>query len=131
MSLFNRALVGKWVGRLLDERDRLWARVIFSKYGSLEESSNLVRNGRGRHKVSIWWKDLCHLYWGIDGVGLRGSFCKKLGKGDGTSFWGDLWVGDSCLKDLFPRLYRLSCQKMSSVSEMGCWVEGQWKWDLR
>lgn len=102
----------------------LWARVIHSKYGSLEGSLSLVRNGRGSHKLSVWWKDLCRMYWGINASGLRGSYCKKLGKGEGTSFWIDLWVGDKCLMEEFPRLFRLSCQKESSVSEMGGWVEG-------
>lgn len=64
-------------------------------------------------------------------VGIKGFLWKKLGKGDGTFFWGDLWVGERCLKDLFPRLYRLSCHKESRVSEMGSWVEGVWKWDLQ
>lgn len=131
LSLFNWALVWKWVGRLLDEKYRLWPRVIFSKYGSLEGSLSLVRNGRRGHKVSVWRKDLCRMYWGVNGNGLRGSFYKKLGRGEGTSFWSDLWVGDTCLMEEFPRLFRLSCQKGSSVSEMGCWVDGQWRWALR
>lgn len=35
LGVFNIALVGKWIWRLLDEKNRLWAKIIYSKYGGL------------------------------------------------------------------------------------------------
>ncbi|XP_071740957.1 uncharacterized protein [Rutidosis leptorrhynchoides] len=34
-----------------------------------------------------------------------------MGDGKNTSFWNDSWCGSSCLKDMFPRLYRLESNK--------------------
>lgn len=102
-----------------------------SKYGGLEESRDLTRGGRGSVKASIWWKDLCRLYWGGSESGMRDSFLKNLGSGEDTLFWSDYWVGDRCLRDTFPRLYRLSLQKDARVSEMGSWVDGVWNGDFR
>lgn len=40
-------------------------------------------------------------------------------------------MGDTSLKEAFPRLFRLSSQQTANVSEIGGWVEGVWKWDLK
>ncbi|GJX46553.1 RNA-directed DNA polymerase, eukaryota [Tanacetum coccineum] len=43
----------------------------------------------------------------VKGVDLI-SHCKiRVGKGTGTSFWKDLWIGDNLLKLSFPRLFAL------------------------
>nr|GEV89342.1 RNA-directed DNA polymerase, eukaryota [Tanacetum cinerariifolium] len=40
------------------------------------------------------------------------SHCKiRVGKGTSTSFWNDLWIGDSLLKVSFPRLFALEENK--------------------
>lgn len=71
------------------------------------------------------------MYWGSGVAGLTGSFCKKLGNGDGTFFWSDIWVGERSLKEVFPRLFRLSCQQEARVYDMGVWIEGSWNWEFR
>lgn len=84
---FNKALVGKWIWRILEEESRLWVKVLNSRYGSLEENREVVVSGRGGSKISCWWKDLCRLYWGKNGEeGLRNDFTKILGKGENTIF---------------------------------------------
>lgn len=62
LGYFNKALVGKWIWRILDEENRFWVRVLKSSYGSLEENRELVLNGRGASNSSRWWSDLCRLY---------------------------------------------------------------------
>ncbi|GKC50288.1 RNA-directed DNA polymerase, eukaryota, partial [Tanacetum coccineum] len=46
------------------------------------------------------------------------SHCKiRVGKGTGTSFWKDLWIGDNLLKLSFPRLFALEENKDISVAD--------------
>lgn len=87
-------------------------RVLRARYGSLEVSSmSMEENLRGK-KVSKWWKNLIQsgcftsLDWFLDGLSRR------LGCGDRSKFLGDKWLGERPLKEVFPRLYMLSNQKM-------------------
>lgn len=116
--------------RLLCELERLWAKVIRSRYGGLEESRSLSENGRGKMSVSLWWRDLCGLFWGSNGDGLRGDFVRILGRGDDTLFWQYVWVGGEFLCVKFPRLFSLSGQKSCKISEMGSWVCNSWEWNF-
>ncbi|GKE26031.1 RNA-directed DNA polymerase, eukaryota [Tanacetum coccineum] len=43
------------------------------------------------------------------------SLVKKVGNGDETFFWNDVWIADFSLKHLFPRLYSLELDKLCSV----------------
>lgn len=70
-------------------------------------------------------------FGGANGEGLRSDFVRKLGRGDETSFWLDVWVGEECLSVKFPRLFRLSSQKNYVISDMGGWVNQVWEWDLK
>lgn len=49
--------------------------------------------------------------------------------GGSTSFWKDLWVGETSLRNRFPRLLYLSIDQESCIKSMGHWVEGIWYWD--
>lgn len=40
-------------------------------------------------KSSAWWKDVNRLFWEDNETGLREGFVRKLGSGEGTSFWTD------------------------------------------
>ncbi|GJU75384.1 hypothetical protein Tco_1272454 [Tanacetum coccineum] len=51
------------------------------------------------------------------------SHCKiRVGKGTGTSFWKDLWIGDNLLKLSFPRLFALEENK----DNIGCLMIRDW-----
>ena len=41
---------------------------------------------------------------------------KKVGNGENTSFWNDIWLADCPLKMLYPRLYALELDKHASVA---------------
>ena len=40
---------------------------------------------------------------------------RKVGTGNNTLFWSDHWVGDNCLKTLYPRLFYLSLQQDAAL----------------
>lgn len=127
IGMFNSALVGKWVWKFLEKKESLWVQVVESRYGSFGRE---VRGG-GLARASIWWRDLCRLYWGSEGEGLRREFVRREGRGDTTLFWEDEWaIGGESLRDKFPRLFRISVQKTGRISEMGRWEHGEWKWEL-
>ena len=58
--------------------------------------------------------------------------CLSFAVGDGTSifFWHDKWVGNGCLKDLFPSLFVISSQPLGFVCDYGAWEGGNWQWRL-
>ncbi|GJT27095.1 reverse transcriptase domain-containing protein [Tanacetum coccineum] len=78
-----------------------WSKVLASKkFGGLGVSSFFALNSL---------KDK-----GVDLI----SHCKiRVGKGTCTSFWNDLWIGDSILKLSFPRLFALEENKVISVAD--------------
>ncbi|GJW09363.1 RNA-directed DNA polymerase, eukaryota [Tanacetum coccineum] len=50
------------------------------------------------------------------GIDLFYLIVKKVGNGELTSFWEDVWLGDSPLKHTYPRLYFLELNKHASVA---------------
>lgn len=52
LECFNKALLAKWVWSLLEEKERLWAKILYSKYGGLEESRRIVEKERGYLRTS-------------------------------------------------------------------------------
>ncbi|KAL8469522.1 hypothetical protein ACS0TY_032389 [Phlomoides rotata] len=58
MGKFNRALVGKWIWRILTEKNMLWVRVLESRYGRLENMEGSLRKSGS----SLWWRDLLKIY---------------------------------------------------------------------
>lgn len=105
LEIFIRALVGKWIGRLLGESEGLWVRVVLSKYGRLEKAGRMMGNYKEWSNCSIWWRDICKLYWGLNGNGMKSDFIRILGRGEGTWFCNDIWVCEENLKAKFPRLF--------------------------
>jgi len=61
---------------------------------------------------------------------LAGAFKFRLGNGERTSFWKDVWLDMSVLKELFPRLFLLAVDKNVTVAEPGCWSGLSLKWNL-
>ncbi|KAL8501246.1 hypothetical protein ACS0TY_020701 [Phlomoides rotata] len=137
---FNSALLSKWIWKFKTEPERLWVRVIKSRNGGVElvsgrfESREAGREGgRGciNSNISGWWKEICKLYVGKEGRGVRQDMYRLVGEGRETSFWKDCWAGTESLSKTFNRLFRISCQQEESIGEMGCWGELGWEWNLR
>ncbi|GKV45963.1 hypothetical protein SLEP1_g52987 [Rubroshorea leprosula] len=129
---FNLALLGRWWGRLVNEEDGLWKKVILQKYGrDGEPSYNWLRDSSGFG--SRWWRDICRLNvidqehegWLAKGLNI------KIGEGDSVKFWWDDWGGRGILANKYPRLYLISAGKDNMVSQMGRWSNGSWIWELQ
>ncbi|GJZ49771.1 hypothetical protein Tco_0603961 [Tanacetum coccineum] len=50
------------------------------------------------------------------GIDLHSHVKKKVGNGEHTSFWDDVWLPESPLKHIYPRLFALECDKHASVA---------------
>ncbi|GKV26407.1 hypothetical protein SLEP1_g35721 [Rubroshorea leprosula] len=129
---FNLALMGKWWGRLAENKEGLWKNVVKERYGEGENHwLDWVKGNRG--VGSIWWRDVCRLDYleGERGGWLTEGFRVRMGEGKRLSFWWDHWCGEGCLANRFPRLYLLSTGKENKCYQMGNASNGSWKWNLK
>ncbi|GKC16920.1 hypothetical protein Tco_1013702 [Tanacetum coccineum] len=62
---------------------------------------------------SSLWSSFIKALFGIH----RALGCKKIGNGEKTLFWDDIWSGDIAFKNQFKRLYALEVSKSISVAE--------------
>jgi hypothetical protein len=126
----NISLLTKWKWRLLSEGESIWQNILRDRYGGGESGVGWLFRSLPSINASPWWNDLMSvgIVAGVDR--LHGIFSKKIGNGGNTSFWHDSWVGPQPLKEVFPRLFLISTQKMSSVLDCGRWVSGVWEWNF-
>ncbi|GJV76417.1 RNA-directed DNA polymerase, eukaryota [Tanacetum coccineum] len=77
--------------------------------GALDNSSSYSRRSP--------WLEIVHEVRKLasKGIDLLSLVKKKVGNGDATSFWNDVWLGDFPLKQTYPRLYFLELDKHVSV----------------
>ncbi|GJW05229.1 hypothetical protein Tco_1564085 [Tanacetum coccineum] len=106
----NRALLLKWVWRFVSQDGSLWYHVIQAIY-EVKINSHPVRYS------SNW----CSILREMNSLKVKGlyfmSFCsKRIGNGNSTNFWLDIWKGDSAFCELFPRVYALESVKDISVA---------------
>jgi hypothetical protein len=116
--MVNISLLSKWRWKLLDENYAVLKEVIKSKYGV--NVVGRVELGK-EHKPwysSLWWRDICSIGLNLQTNWFACNVFKKLGNGVNTSFWCDKWIGESTLKDRFPRLFSISSQKLASVADL-------------
>ncbi|GJZ06331.1 RNA-directed DNA polymerase, eukaryota, reverse transcriptase zinc-binding domain protein [Tanacetum coccineum] len=113
----NRALLFKWIWRFFNDGSSLWSRFI--------KAINGVRGAMDTQSVptrgSIWL-DLVRefSFLKFKGIDLLALMKRKLGNGENTLFWDDIWSSEAPLKSKFPRLYALEESKGISVgSKMG------------
>ncbi|GJZ40058.1 RNA-directed DNA polymerase, eukaryota, reverse transcriptase zinc-binding domain protein [Tanacetum coccineum] len=110
---YNRALIFKWIWRFLASGASLWSRFISAIYGirgALDNSSSYSRRSP--------WLDIVNEVRKLasKGIDLLSLVKKKVGNGEATSFWNDVWLGDFPLKQTYPRLYFLELDKHVSVA---------------
>jgi hypothetical protein len=111
LTLFNKALLGKWLWRFGVEESHLWKRVIVAKYG-MEWGGWRSKPCRGTHSYGLWKG----ISWGWYVFLERIEFF--VGGGDRIRFWLDKWCGNSPLKDLFPMMFLCSMDCQASVASV-------------
>ena len=126
MKNFNVALLAKWRWRLMSSEEGKWKEIISSKYGTGAENMNL----RSKHQ-SWWWKDLTKICGeGVEDGRFQKAIGWKVGNRARVRFWEDVWLGNECLRSVYPRLFSLSLDQGKRVGEVGVWEETTWQWNL-
>ncbi|GJX23690.1 hypothetical protein Tco_0228135, partial [Tanacetum coccineum] len=110
----NRALLFKWIWRLFANFSSIWANLIKAIHGTKGKLD--VPNSKISGSI---WQELVQEFLSLKAKGIDCfSFIKrKLGNGENTTFWDDLWLGDSVLKTSHPRIFALESRKNISVAE--------------
>jgi hypothetical protein len=123
LRCFNRALLGKWLWRFASEPEACWRKVVEAKYGS-ERGGWRSRFRAGPHGMGLW-KAIC-MEWHCFSSHIR------LIPGDGSriSFWGEVWCGSLPLKEAFPGLYSLACNKEASIADNLDLLSGSQQWNI-
>ncbi|GKA49784.1 RNA-directed DNA polymerase, eukaryota [Tanacetum coccineum] len=106
----NRALLFKWVWRFISAEKSLWCRFIKAMHGN-----SLLKLS---HFCGSTWNVIMREVFSLKerGIDLISHCRVRLGDGLRTQFWNDVWVGDSQLRHLFPRLFALETNKDCSVA---------------
>ncbi|GJR98354.1 hypothetical protein Tco_0270528 [Tanacetum coccineum] len=109
----NRALIFKWIWRFVSNGSSLWSRFIAAIHGP-RGGLDMPRTPT-RHSP---WLDLVRELRKLssNGINLMSFVSKKVGNGEHTLFWEDVWYGDTALRHLYPRLFLLESDKNASVA---------------
>ncbi|GKC69240.1 hypothetical protein Tco_1115123 [Tanacetum coccineum] len=110
----NRALMFKWVWRFRTQGSSLWARVIAAIHGDLGHLHILPTSS-----YSSTWMDIVRETFSLkqQGIDLITYISKKVGNGENSLFWDDIWMGDTILKEQYPRVYALETCKSILIAE--------------
>nr|GEU77497.1 RNA-directed DNA polymerase, eukaryota [Tanacetum cinerariifolium] len=107
----NRALLFKWVWRYISGDSSLWCRFIKAMH-------DITLSKTSKFRFSNWITIVREVFRIKDCVVDLLSHCHlRVGNGLRTKFWKDLWIGDTRLCALFPRIYALETGKDCSVAE--------------
>ncbi|PWA68342.1 RNA-directed DNA polymerase, eukaryota, Reverse transcriptase zinc-binding domain protein [Artemisia annua] len=115
LRITNQALLFKWWWRFCVEDQALWCKVIRSIHGPL---GGLFDSTTVKYKSGPWYyimklkEDLQR-----NGINLPSMFKRKVGNGQSTSFWNNIWLGGPSLSCSFPRLYRVDANPNCLVSK--------------
>ncbi|GJT07082.1 RNA-directed DNA polymerase, eukaryota [Tanacetum coccineum] len=126
-SLFalNRALILKWVWRFVSQDGSLWFHVMQALYGPKIDLHSV-------HITSNWCSILREMHQlKAKGFDFMSLCSKRVGDGNNTSFWFDIWKGDSNLHDTFPRMFALETDKQSTVAAKIAQVDGSFRRPVR
>ncbi|XP_077252938.1 uncharacterized protein LOC143892304 [Tasmannia lanceolata] len=117
----NQALMGKWLWRFGEEKERLWAKVISGKYG-VAPGNWVSLNSLCKPGVTIWRDILC----------LNSNFDRgvryRVYSGDRISFWSMRWCSSSPLKVLFLDLFLVADDKSALVKDCYERIAGKVIW---
>ncbi|GJS45942.1 hypothetical protein Tco_0596063 [Tanacetum coccineum] len=97
---------------LASKPSRLWVRVVKAIHGDDGNVGGHVKSG-----VKSCWLDIVRETHALKtkGINLLDCMHVKLGNGDKTIFWEDIWIDGKTLKNRFPRIYSLESCKLITV----------------
>jgi hypothetical protein len=130
IRVVNISLLSKWRWRLLTNDGSMWKEVIKGKYGDALIGRVDLGEASKPWFASTWWKDICSIGTNIDFNWFSQAVVKKVGNGEETSFWRDIWIGNTSLQEKFPRLFSISSQKDETVARLQNRVTGSARWDF-
>ncbi|GJR81092.1 hypothetical protein Tco_0151877 [Tanacetum coccineum] len=92
--------------------DSLWSRVIKAIYGDDGEVNKV-----SKYASRSCWRDIINEVRKLkdQGINMRDFMYIKVGNGETTKFWDDIWIGSKPLKLLFPRIYALDNIKDATI----------------
>jgi hypothetical protein len=121
--VFNKALLGKWLRRFVNDRESWWRIVMDAKFGSEWGGWFSIDTSRP-HGVGLW-KNI------RKGWRLFFSHVKfDLGDGANIRFWDDVWCGGSSLKVAFSGIYNLASVKDASIAVNIDYLSGSLQWNF-
>jgi hypothetical protein len=108
LEVKNKALLGKWLARLLTEEGR-WQQLLRRKYVGSKAISQ------------VYWKPGDSHFWaGIMATKkyffLFGSF--SIRNGSEIRFWEDRWLGTTTLREQYPALYNIVRHKSDTLQKV-------------
>lgn len=119
--VMNIALLCKWIYKLETGCKDACCELLRKKYmqrggGGFFQSSDegASQFWKGLHEVKKWM-DLGSAY--------------IVGDGKSTSFWNDVWLGETPLKTQFPYIYSICACRDSTIEQAG--ADGDWNIQLR
>lgn len=117
---------------MITKKEGMWVSLIKVRYGEVCGVGRLENQQQVGGRGSIWWRDLLRLKEAesIKPGWFSSAVQRSLGCGSEILFWKDKWIGRESLDILFPRLFQVSSQRDSTVSDMGEWRNGSWCWRL-
>ncbi|KAK3193116.1 hypothetical protein Dsin_024426 [Dipteronia sinensis] len=127
----NKGLLAKWVWRFGVEECSLWKMVVCAKYRI--PMKILKWDWCCGSKGSAFIKTIAGLFQQdtVYGNLLEEGFVVNVGREDRARLWTDLKVEGHSLKEAFPRIHDLACDKSGYVSNFGSWAGTTWEWDVK
>ena len=108
----NTTLLMKWVSRMMQAPSDMVTRTLMDSYGTVLDWGQRSEQRRGE---SAFYKGLRPIF-----AQSQMLFQAKLRDGAIFRFWADDWSGLGPLRDVFPRLYRLSATPEAMVQQAWC-----------
>ncbi|KAJ0842900.1 putative reverse transcriptase zinc-binding domain-containing protein [Helianthus annuus] len=126
---FNLAMLSKWWWRIREEPRQLWAEVISAIHKT--KNNNLLIPLK--KTIVGTWKDISSMEVEFlkYGVNIQEKLKVKVGNGNKTRFWKDVWLEQQPLKDVYPELYRMAKDKDCTIASclVGFRSNNQWGWE--
>ena len=126
----NLILLFKWWWRFSESDNTLWKTILKSVHdlNGVKASMDTFRKVKTGTCSSLIKQDSATVK--IRSI-IEEGIVLRVGDGSSIQFWHDRWHEAGILKNIFPRLFAISLQKHSRISQMGDWIGSSWVWGLQ